>query len=563
MKRKWTLQTRMILLIVGLMVVVVMPIGVIFYYMVADLVEQQIGKRALHVAETVAGMPEIRRAFDNPEPWTVIQPIAERVRKETGAEFVVVGNEHGVRYSHPIPERIGREMVGGDNAPALVHGRSYISKAVGSLGPSLRGKTPVFDEKGKVVGIVSVGFLLEDIQAIIDGYLMKIGGVLLSGLLIGVIGAAALARSLKKATLGLEPEEIASLFKERNAVIEAVREGIIVINREGVISLVNQAAFHILSLPKEADVVGRPVREVLPESRMMEVLYTGEPQLDREWVFRGKEIVVNRYPIRIQGKQGSQVVGAVSSFRLKSEMDELNRQLSQVSRYAEALRAQTHEFNNMLYTISGLIQLGSHQEALDLIRRETGEHQDLIQLLMKRLPDPWLGGILLGFHNRARELKVEFQIDRESRLQELPNHISRQSLVSILGNLITNAFEAVEGRPEGMRKVKLFLADWGEEILMEVEDSGTGVPEEIMPRLFTRGFSTKKGTKRGYGLAKVRELTQEMNGYVTMERGEWGGALFSVSLPKAPNASTPHTRKKEGNREDGTQDTGKVGSFGH
>lgn len=529
-KRKLKLQTRMILLVLILIVIVVAEMAITFYIGLVSTIEEQTGERALNVAKTLAGMPDIRKAFSSDEPWTVIQPIAERVRRETGAQYVVVGNRQGIRYSHPIPERIGRKMEGGDNGPALEHGRSYISKAVGSLGPSLRGKTPVFDDEGNVIGIVSVGFLLENIEDWSELYFLRVTGYLLLGLIIGTLGAVYLARDIKKATLGLEPEEISALYKERNAVIESVREGIIVIDQAGKITLMNQSAHQILSIPAHPGPIGKPIRDVLPHTRMTEVLHSGEKELDRNFTIHGKELVVNRYPIR-SGKEGP-VNGVVASFRLKSEMDELNEQLSQVSRYTEALRAQTHEFNNTLYTISGLIQLGSHREALDLIHRETVAGQDLIQLIMKRIPDPWLGGILLGFFNRAKELKVEFIMDPDSSLQHLSPGIQRHCLVSMLGNLITNAFEAVEQNPEGERKVKVYLGDWGQEILLEVEDSGPGVSEKATPYLFQRGYSTKTGDDRGLGLPKVKELAEEMGGYVTIEKGEWGGALFTITLPK-------------------------------
>ncbi|MCP5762683.1 two-component system sensor histidine kinase DcuS, partial [Klebsiella pneumoniae] len=76
-----------------------------------------------------------RKAFQSENPSRWIQPIAENVRLQSDAEFVVVGNREGIRYAHPLPDRIGKEMVGGDNEPGLLHGQSYISKAVGSLGP--------------------------------------------------------------------------------------------------------------------------------------------------------------------------------------------------------------------------------------------------------------------------------------------------------------------------------------------------------------------------------------------------------------------------------------------
>ncbi|PRX40231.1 single cache domain-containing protein [Planifilum fimeticola] len=156
MRRRIRLQTRLILWVTALLTSVVGMMGFLFYGILVSAVEEQIGKRALSLAKTVAADPELREAFSREEPWRQIQPIAERARINSGAEFVVVGNEHGVRYSHPIPERIGKEMVGGDNGPVLLQGKSFISRAVGSLGPSLRGKTPVFDDEGRVIGIVSV-----------------------------------------------------------------------------------------------------------------------------------------------------------------------------------------------------------------------------------------------------------------------------------------------------------------------------------------------------------------------------------------------------------------------
>lgn len=344
MRRRIRLQTRLILWVTALLISVVGMMSFLFYGILVDAVEEQIGKRALSLSKTVAADPELREAFSREEPWKTIQPIAERARINSGAEFVVVGNEHGVRYSHPIPERIGKEMVGGDNGPVLLRGESFVSRAVGSLGSSLRGKTPVVDEEGRVIGIVSVGFMIEDIEKITRGYLERMLVFLFPALGLGMSGAVLLARKIKRDTLGLEPDEISALYKERNAVIQAVREGIIVVDREERVRLINQAACDMLSLPSDEAMRGLSIRKILPQSRMPEVIRTGEIHLNRVMVIRGKELIVNRYPIR---EASGEVTGVVASFRLKSEMDELNRQLSQVSRYAEALRAQTHEFKNI------------------------------------------------------------------------------------------------------------------------------------------------------------------------------------------------------------------------
>ncbi|MGQ7277060.1 ATP-binding protein [Brevibacillus thermoruber] len=522
-----TLQTRMILLMTLVIIVIIGAMGAVFSSMIAASIEDQVGKRALSVAKIMAHLPQVRGAFATGYPTQIIQPIAENVRIQTDAEFVVVGDRKGIRVAHPLPDRIGREMVGGDNEPALLHGQSYVSKAVGSLGPSLRGKVPIHNDAGDVIGIVSVGFLLEDIEAAIDSYQRKVLLILALGVLFGTAGAIWLSRYFKRAILGLEPEEIASLYMERNAVLESVREGIIAINRHGRVTMANKAAIQILDLPEE-ELRDRPILELLPDSRMPEVLESGEHQLDRESTIAGKEILVNRVPIKWMGR----VVGVVSSFRPKSEIDQLASELSQARRYADVLRAQTHEFHNLLYTISGLLQLGSIQEAIELITSETSAEQELVLFLARQVPDPLIGALLLGMHNRAKELKIQFSVNRDSRLKELPADVNRQQVVVMLGNLIQNALEAVGESRSGPKVVECYLSDAGSEILFEVEDSGPGVDDSIREKIFEHGFSTKPGERRGIGLAKVKGIVEEMGGYILVGKSEWGGALFTVSLAK-------------------------------
>ncbi|MBM6617075.1 ATP-binding protein [Bacillus suaedaesalsae] len=525
--RSLKLQHRITIFISGLTLFIVLLTSILFYYILASTIEQQLGKRALHVAETIAKMPEITEAFDDKEPWKIIQPIAERIRIETNAEYIVIGNKEGIRYSHPLQDRLGKKMVGGDNEQALVHGKSYVSKATGSLGPSLRGKVPVFNEEGAIIGVVSVGFMMDDIHSIITDYGMPIFPIAGLGLIVGLIGSVILARNIKKLLLGLEPKEISSLYTERNAVIQSVREGIMVVNQKGHIVIANQAAFEILSIKEDQSIIGKRVTDIVPNTTMLDVLETGEQQFDRQLIIDNKVVVANRLPVKV----GEKVIGVVSSFRLKSDIELLTEELSQVKRYTEALRAQTHEYNNLLYTLSGLIQLESYNEALVLIHKETVSHQQLVQFMMHRLKNPWLGGILLGFHNRAKELKIDFEIDKDSNLSKLDYNIESNYLVSILGNLITNAFEAVEKLPNEEKKVRVYISDVGEQLLFEVEDSGKGIDDEIVSEIFRKGFSTKDGEDRGFGLDKVKSLLEERNGYITVENGDLGGALFVVSIP--------------------------------
>ncbi|QWH21416.1 sensor histidine kinase [Bacillus mycoides] len=526
--KKLKLQPRITLTISTLILVVLLLTSYLFYYILSETVEDQIGKRALHVAKTVAAIPEIGEAFQKENPASIIQPIAEKIRIETDADFIVVGNKDGIRYAHPKRDKIGERMVGGDNEGVLLEGESYVSKATGSLGPSLRGKVPIRNQDNEIIGVVSVGFSMDDIHGAIEVYGKRVFWITITGLLIGIMGSVYLAKSIKRMMFGMEPEEISSLYEEHSTVIQSVREGIVVIDKNGKVSLVNQTAYDILSLDKQQNIMGEFILDVIPNSSILDVLQTGEEQFDRQLNIKGQDVIANRLPIKVNNK----VTGVVSSLRLKSEMDQLTAELSQTRQYTEALRAQTHEYNNLLYTLSGLIQLESYEDALELIHKETAVYQEFVQFIMKRIQNPWLGGILIGFYNRARELKIDFMLDRESSLEELSPHIESNYVVSILGNLITNAFEAIERNQDHDKKVRMFVTDIGEEILIEVEDSGQGVHDEIITSIFYKGFSTKAGEKRGYGLAKVKELVEDLNGSIAIEKGDLGGALFIIALPK-------------------------------
>jgi two-component system, CitB family, sensor kinase len=520
------LQSRIILATLTLIVVVVSLTTGLFVYVLNTSLRDRLGENALDVARTVARMPQIRDAFHTPDPAAVIQPLAEQVRLATGASYVVVGDHEGIRYSHPDPERIGLPMVGGDNAPALVGGKEYVSEAIGSLGASMRGKAPIFDDQEQIIGVVSVGFLLPEVEHIFWGYAPTVALILLAGSALGIPGAIFFARSIKKATHGLEPAEIASLAERQSAILGAIREGIIAIDRRGRVVVANETAREMLPgvLP------GVEVLEVLPNSRLPEVLGTGEPEFDQRMLIHDTLVVTNRVPVRIDGT----VVGVVASFRDQTELDRLARELSDARRYSEALRAQGHEFANILQAVSGLLQLDRVDEAVDFIQDVTDEHRRLVEWLPRSVGDPAVVALLLGKRARAEEIQCQFVVDPGTS----PGRTLADPtlMVKVVGSLVDNAFEAVQGVPVGRRQVRVRLGDDDGQIRLEVADSGPGVPPEVAGRIFTEGFSTK-GPGRGVGLALVRRLVERAGGTVTVGRAQEGGALFLVMLPLSREVS--------------------------
>lgn len=521
-------HSKLMLIICSLLLGVIIILGISFEQMLSFALRQEIGTRALNTAKTIAEMPQIKQAFSEEDPAKTINPIAEKIRLDTNAAFITIGNRQGIRYSHPDPDQIGKPMVGGDNE-AVFAGHSIISETVGSLGPGLRGKTPIFSDDGKVMGVVSVGFLLEDIQKTIQSYRNRIIMIGIATLLLGVIATLLIARNVKEAIFGLEPAQIGRMYRENQAVLESIREGIVAVNAEGTVTLANQTAINILGQTEQKEMRSGKHMELLRPFRLLEVMESGKAEFDQETNVGGNALVVNRVPIF---DEGHQVIGAVASFRNKSELFRVMEELSRVREYAEALRSQTHEYSNKLHLISGLLQLESYQEAIDFISSEVDVHVTHTRFIMREIPDPLLGGLLLGKLNQANERKVTLTIDPESNFRDIPASMDRNQLVLILGNLIDNAMDAVSAPEAFAREVTIFLGNMEDVLLLEVEDRGPGIPEENEDRVYGRGFSTKAEENHGYGLFLVREAVRQLQGNISHTGNPLGGTIFTVTIPK-------------------------------
>jgi len=525
-----SLKTRMILLVCLLVLSLTLVSGGMYTAMIGEILEEKIGKQALQVAQTVAKIPLVRQQIIKQQPEGILQQLAEEIRLQTGAEFIVIGNIEGIRFSHPIPERIGKKMVGGDNAQALERGESYISRAVGTLGPSIRGKAPISSKDDGIIGVVSVGYLLEDVRQIVHEQQLKVGVLVGVLMLIGIFGAVHISNHVKQKIFGLEPEQIARLFSERASIIESIREGIVAIDRNSNVTVANRMAIDSVGCNTEEELLGKHIRDVLPGARLSKVLDGGEQRFDHEFEVQGTMMILNTVPMI----ENDKIVGAVASFRRKDELDILAKQLSQVKEYSEMLRAQTHEYSNKLHTIAGLIQIGHEKEALELIGKEAAGYQGLIAFLAKAVPFPVLAAFIIGKYNHAQELRINFEIDPESQLTDVPEDLNREKLVTILGNLIDNAFDAaLHGKNQP--QVSLSMTDSGNDLVFEIGDSGLGIPPELTKKIFDRGFTTKQ-QDRGHGLYLVMSALKDLNGEITLNDSELGGALFTVFVPKRRNS---------------------------
>lgn len=480
--------------------------------------DDQAMRRALAIAETVAQNPEVAQGLvtSRPVPGNPVQREADRVRRATHASYIVVMDLHGTRWSHTDTARIG-EHVSTDPSEALA-GREIMQIDSGTLGRSARGKVPLRDSHGRIVGAVSVGIAYNSVR---DRLLGAVPGMLRyagAALAVGVLAALWASRRLQRATRGLAFADISALLDEREAMLHGIREGVVALDRQGGVRLVNDEAARLLGLGPDA--TGRALDDLLPPGRTTDVLAGRAEGTNLLTVSGGRVLVANRMP--------TQDGGAVITLRDRTELELLGRELDSTHGLLDALRAQDHEHANRLHTLLGLLELGLYEQAAGYVAEVADTRRASAEEVSDRVHDPLLSALLVGKSAIAAECGVAL---RMSPATWLPDRVvDPRDLVTVLGNLIDNALDAatsaveVELRAEGTRAV------------VRVSDDGPGVPPELRDRIFTEGWSTKEPPAhrgRGLGLALVRRLAERYGGMARAGARAGGGAVFTVVLPEA------------------------------
>ncbi|WP_077302146.1 sensor histidine kinase [Virgibacillus pantothenticus] len=513
-----SLKTKILTLLISLILAVIILLSGIYIMFEKKQTEEDIGNLALQVAKTVSFMPSVKTAFENKDQIQLLQSIADSIKMQVEANYIVIKNADGVIYAHPDLLSIGKKQRE-SNYRALIFGQYYNAKIDSPFGTALTGNAPIFGADGNIIGIVSVGYLYEDIYVEIYRKIRSISAVSIVVLLIGIIGGIMLTNNIRKDTLGLEPFEIANLYRQRSAILHSIKEGIIAIDENGLITMINQPAIQMLGCDKSY--LYESIEKVFPNTLLKNFL---NPCENEEIYLHNRLVIMNREVVKESGK----VIGAVASFRDKTDVKKMIETISEVRQYSEDLRAQTHEYANKLYVLSGLMQLGKFAEAVDMIQAELKLSTKQNHLLFDRIEDSHVQAILLGKIAKASEKKIQFIIDQNSSLSPLPKHMELSSLIAILGNIMDNAFEAVSKNEE--KKVVFFATDVGNDVIFEVADNGSGIMVE--EKIFTKGFSTKLGERRGYGLAIVQDTVNRFGGCIEIQNDRTKGAIFTVFLPK-------------------------------
>lgn len=550
--------TEVLVLQLAVVVAVVALTSAVFVRIEVTRLERAAEGTALAIAQSVAAQSDVRAAVarlsvdgTDLDPAALadgpVQRAAVAAQRRTGALFVVVTDDRGIRLAHPDTDRIG-EMVSTSPDAALA-GRETVSWARGTLGESARAKVPVSasaaggaetsraSRQSAVVGEVSVGFNRARVYDTLVEDSMPVIGAGLAAVLLAVIASVLIRRRLVRLTLGLQPEELVTLVQNQQAVLGGVGEGVIAIGPSGVVTVCNPEAVRLLGL---VDPVGRPVASLdlpAPLGAMLDVA-TAAPA--SATIVAGHRVLL--VDVRTVFRDGRDL-GRVAVLRDRTDVEALTRRLDAVGAMSTALRAQRHEFANRLHAISGLLDIGETTRARAYLAdvQERGPLRYPVQHA-DRLTEPYLQAFLGAKGVEAAERGVLLRIGAETLVQGTITDPG--DVTTVLGNLVDNAVSAALGSDERSRDggspwVEVEVLDDGATLHLSVMDSGPGAPDDAADSLFVRGPAAAPASEDvsqvhglGIGLPLSREIARRHGGDVWLASpgGADHGAVFCARL---------------------------------
>lgn len=467
-------------------------------------------RRMLSVAETVAANALVQEQMGN---WRLLSAPAETARSLSGASYVLILNAKRLVIASPDPAQIGSTL---DTRTTALEGRSW----TGTVGDSIEAHVPVFDPVSRRVnGMVIAGAEEPGLFAGALSQPVDVLRYLAIALLIGVTGSLLLARRVKNQTLGLEPHEITALVENREALLHGIREGVVGLDAQNRITLVNDHASDLLALPEDA--VGRSVEELELNDRLRDVLTGRATGVDQLVLRQGVVLTLNRMPI-----EGA---GAVVTLRDRTELLALQHELDASQHATDTLRAQAHEFANRLHTIAGLIALKEYDEVTNYIHQISSAQDQWRAEVSSCIGDPAVAALLIAKASLASERGTELRMGPDSVLGRVDEALSAD-LVMVLGNLVDNALDALNSpSTNGSGKwIEVGVMQLDDEVQVVVRDSGPGVAPELAEEVFRHGFTTKAAShgERGIGLALIRRACLRRGGSVSVS-----GSVFTARLP--------------------------------
>ncbi|WP_030248392.1 MULTISPECIES: sensor histidine kinase [unclassified Streptomyces] len=522
--RRHSLAGEMLVLQLAIVVVVLLAVAAVSLAQSQATFNRVEGRRVSALAEQLAASPLVRSQLTRPAPGETLAPLVLATQAQSGVTSVTVADASGRIVSSTNPTVIGERL---PPARGAAPGRGWSGQLTLDGNRELAAQVPVLGAReenlGRLLGTVMIGEADPTVWQRLNGassYLLAYLGIA-SGL--GVAGSWLLARRVKRQTLGLEPREIAGLAEHREAMLYGIAEGVVALDPQQRLTLVNDMGRRLLDLPE--DCVGQSLDGLGIDGRLRDVLAgTTSGKRDEVVVRHGRVLVMNRMTVTKEGR----LLGSVTTLRDRTELARLEREIGSFRSSSELLRAQAHEFANQLHTISGLIQIGEQDEVVRYIRALNQRRQSLDVTLSRRVRDTAVAALLMAKASLAAERKVSLRISDDTALDRLAPE-DAADVATVVGNLVDNAVDAAAAQNDSW--VEVALRQDASSVEIAVRDSGPGVAPELAREVFSHGFTTKAAREgeRGIGLALTKLVCERHGGEISVANTP-DGAVFIARM---------------------------------
>lgn len=488
--------------------------------------EQTLDQRLLSSAQFIARVPDIVSGLMEEETSESFSNFLDAtIVEDSDVDIVIIVDKQNIQRYHPDHLLVGEDFPGQNQDRVLMEGKAFTTYDAGVPGIERCAYVPILDDDGGILGFVVVGVSVQNVTVAVVITIFSFGLIALIALGVGDFMSFKLSKRIRESLMGYEPEAFLGIFHQRNDILDALDEGIIAIDEAADVMYINQAASKMLGVTRE-EIEGKALHDLYPSSTLDRLLYSERPEHNVPLLYlRDKHILSNRLPIW----EKDQVVGAVEILRNRTEATKLARDLTGVRHMVEAMRAYTHEFMNKLHVILGLLHLGEVEKAEAYIMDVTRIQQKAVGAIMASIQVPAVAALLVGKTSRCAELGIELTLGPGSSLSAEERFLPADACVTVLGNLIENAIEALNQSVQEIKQITVSLLEEKENFLICVEDTGPGIDPSIVQNIFNLGFSTKSGL-RGTGLHLVNEVVKLYRGQVRVESELGVGTTFFVNF---------------------------------
>lgn len=482
-----------------------------------------------NVAEAIAKTPFLtEKDYSDDVYYTVFSEYLDSL-KDTLEDIDVISviGIDGKRLYHSSHELIGTVYDG--TTPDFVTNSEgyYTTTDNGPSGTQRRAYAAIYDENGDYIGFVMAIMLMKNVKAEVFQIFLTFTLITIVAILMELLISAELSGKIKESLLGYEPDVFTSMFRMRDNILESLDEGIVAVNNNGEVQFANKSAVKILTSDgREDELIGKNISDLTEDVPALNLLCSPDTKVS---VSSGDDnILIDTIPV----KEDDDVVGAIGILHDRKEYTKLMEDLTGTRYLVDSMRANNHDFTNKLHVILGLIQMEMYAEATSYIQNITMVQRETISKVMNCINEPAVAALLIGKIARASELNVRFILREGCYYSPADIHLPSELLVTVIGNLIDNAFEAMNSMSyDGQKELLFGVFSKPGALLITTDDTGTGIAEEHIGHIFENGFSTK-GAGRGTGLYQVKTITENAGGSINVESQEGVGTSFTVSFKK-------------------------------